>query len=136
MCGIAGIIHFDGKPVEQSDLKKMTDAIAHRGPDGEGFFIDGGVGFGHRRLAIIDLSPTGAQPMTRFGLTITYNGEIYNYIELQAELVKLGYQFLSSSDTEVILAAYHAWGANCVQRFNGMWAFAIYDAAKQEVFLS
>lgn len=136
MCGIAGIIDFNGRPVLQEELEKMTDAIAHRGPDGEGFFIDGVVGFGHRRLAIIDLSETAAQPMTRFGLTITYNGEIYNYIELRSELQKQGIVFTTQSDTEVILAAYHIWGKDCVQRFNGMWAMAIYDAANHEVFLS
>ncbi|MCC6760898.1 MAG: asparagine synthase (glutamine-hydrolyzing) [Chitinophagaceae bacterium] len=136
MCGIAGIIDFNGRPVLQEELEKMTDAIAHRGPDGEGFFIDGVVGFGHRRLAIIDLSETAAQPMTRFGLTITYNGEIYNYIELRSELQKQGIVFTTQSDTEVILAAYHIWGRDCVQRFNGMWAMAIYDAANDEVFLS
>lgn len=136
MCGIAGIIDFAGRPVLQEELKKMTDAIAHRGPDGEGFFTKGNVGFGHRRLSIIDLSNAAAQPMTRFGLTITYNGEIYNYIELRKELEQQEIVFTTQSDTEVILAAYHRWGKDCVQRFNGMWAFAIYDAANKEVFLS
>lgn len=136
MCGIAGIIHFDGKPVEQSDLKKMTDAIAHRGPDGEGFFIDGAVGFGHRRLAVIDLSPAGMQPMTRFGCTITYNGEIYNYVELRKQLLESGWHFSTQTDTEVILAAYQKWGPSCVNYLNGMWAFALYDPANQIVFCS
>jgi Asparagine synthase (glutamine-hydrolyzing) len=134
MCGIAGIIDFKSRPVLQEELKKMTDAIAHRGPDGEGFFVEGAVGFGHRRLSIIDLSNAAAQPMTRFGLTITYNGEIYNYIELRSELQQLGIVFTTQSDTEVILAAYHMWGKDCVQRFNGMWALAIYDASRKEVF--
>lgn len=136
MCGIAGIIDFAGRPVLQEELQRMTDAIAHRGPDGEGFFVDGAVGFGHRRLSIIDLSNAAAQPMTRFGLTITYNGEIYNYIELRQALEKQGIAFTTQSDTEVILAAYHYWGKDCVQRFNGMWAFAIYDASNREVVLS
>lgn len=136
MCGIAGIIDFAGRPVLQEELQRMTDAIAHRGPDGEGFFVDGAVGFGHRRLSIIDLSNAAAQPMTRFGLTITYNGEIYNYIELRQALEKQGIAFTTQSDTEVILAAYHCWGKDCVQRFNGMWAFAIYDASNREVVLS
>ena len=136
MCGIAGIIDFTGRPVMQEELKKMTDSIAHRGPDGEGFFVEGNVGFGHRRLSIIDLSSAAAQPMTRFGLTITYNGEIYNYIELRKELERQEIVFTTQSDTEVILAAYHRWGKDCVQRFNGMWAFAIYDATNREVFLS
>lgn len=136
MCGIAGIIWFNDRPVDQSDLKRMTDAMQHRGPDGEGFFADGPVGLGHRRLAIIDLSATGAQPMRYFGLTITYNGELYNYLELRAELSLMGYHFATASDTEVMLAAYHAWGTRCLQRFNGMWAFAIYDEQRQELFLA
>ncbi|HSC53854.1 MAG TPA: asparagine synthase (glutamine-hydrolyzing) [Phnomibacter sp.] len=136
MCGIAGIINFNGQPVDKADLKLMTDAIKHRGPDGEGFYVYENVGFGHRRLAIIDLTDAGAQPMTRFGCTITYNGEIYNYIEIRQELEKKGIVFSTKTDTEVILAAYHVWGTECVQKFNGMWAFAIHDEAKQEVFFS
>jgi len=136
MCGIAGIIDCTGRPVLQEELKQMTDAIAHRGPDGEGFFIADNVGFGHRRLAVIDLSNAAAQPMCRFGLTITYNGEIYNYIELRKELEQHAISFSTQSDTEVVLAAYHVWGKKCVQHFNGMWAFAIYDEARKEIFIS
>lgn len=136
MCGIAGIIDCTGRPVLQEQLKQMTDAIAHRGPDGEGFFVDGAVGLGHRRLSIIDLTGEAAQPMTRFGLTITYNGEIYNYLELRRQLEKEGIEFTTQSDTEVVLAAYHLWGKDCVHHFNGMWALAIYDEASKEVFLS
>lgn len=136
MCGIGGIINFNGQPVERADLKLMTDAIKHRGPDGEGFYIRENVGFGHRRLAIIDLSEAGAQPMTRFGCAITYNGEIYNYIEIRQELEKKGIVFTTRTDTEVILAAYHVWGKDCVQRFNGMWSFALHDLEKQQVFFS
>jgi asparagine synthase (glutamine-hydrolysing) len=136
MCGIAGIIHFNQTPVRQEALQLMTDAIKHRGPDGEGFYVHDNIGFGHRRLAIIDLSEAGAQPMTRFGCTITYNGEIYNYIELRKELQQLGWQFGTQTDTEVVLAAYRAWGSDCVNRFNGMWAFALHDPARQMVFCS
>jgi asparagine synthase (glutamine-hydrolysing) len=136
MCGIAGIINFSGQPVAGAELKLMTDAIKHRGPDGEGFYIHENVGFGHRRLAIIDLSEAGAQPMTRFGCTITYNGEMYNYLEVRRELEKKGISFSTKTDTEVILAAYHVWGTECVQRFNGMWAFAIHDEEKEQLFCS
>ncbi|CAN1209710.1 Asparagine synthetase [glutamine-hydrolyzing] 1 [Tumidithrix helvetica PCC 7403] len=138
MCGIAGVIHFDGEPVSPVILKKMTDAIAHRGPDGEGQFIEGSVGLGHRRLAIIDLSPAGHQPMStadgRF--LISFNGEIYNFNELRIELETLGYPFHSRTDTEVLLYAYAAWGEQCLHRLNGMFAFAIFDRHKQEVFLA
>ena len=114
----------------------MTDAIKHRGPDGEGFYVHENIGFGHRRLAIIDLSEAGRQPMEYMGCTITYNGEIYNYLELRSALQQAGYTFRTATDTEVLLAAYHHWGTDCVQHFNGMWAFAIYDPAKQTVFFS
>lgn len=136
MCGIAGIINFNGKPVDEAQLKTMTGAVAHRGPDGEGLFVDGCVGMGHRRLSIFDLSDAGRQPMKGWGCTITYNGAIYNFPEIKVSLEEKGYQFSTRSDTEVILASYHCWGADCLKRFHGMWAFAIYDEAKQEVFLS
>ena len=114
----------------------MTQAVAHRGPDGEGIFLSGRTALGHRRLSIIDLSDAAAQPMTLPGtaLTITYNGEIYNYRELRDELAALGHVFRTQSDTEVILAAYAAWGERCLDRFNGMWAFAILDEARSRVF--
>jgi asparagine synthase (glutamine-hydrolysing) len=116
----------------------MTDAIAHRGPDGEGFYIDSFIGLGHRRLAIIDLSPLGHQPMTTPDgqYTITYNGEVYNFQELRIELEALGYPFRSRTDTEVVLNAYAKWGPQCVERFNGMFAFAIWDRSRQELFLA
>jgi len=116
----------------------MTDAIAHRGPDGEGFFIDSFIGLGHRRLAIIDLSPAGHQPMmTPDGqYIITYNGEIYNFQEIRVELESLGCQFRSKTDSEVVLNAYAQWGPKCVDRFNGMFAFAIWDKIKQELFMA
>ncbi len=136
MCGICGIFNLDGEPVSPVNLRKMTDAIAHRGPDGEGFFIDSFLGLGHRRLAIIDLSPLGHQPMvSRDGqYTISYNGEVYNFQELRAELEALGCPFRSRSDTEVVLNAYTQWGPECVNRFNGMFAFAIWDKTRQELF--
>lgn len=138
MCGIVGIFNLDGQPVSSILLRKMTDAIAHRGPDSEGFYTDSFIGFGHRRLAIIDLSPAGHQPMmTRDGsLVITYNGEIYNFQELRIELESHGYQFSSKTDTEVVLYAYAEWGADCVKRFNGMFAFVIWDKNRQEVFIA
>ena len=138
MCGICGIFHLNGEPVSPVSLRKMTDAIAHRGPDGEGFYIDSFLGLGHRRLAIIDLSPAGHQPMiTRDGqYAISYNGEMYNFQELRVELESLGHQFHSRSDTEVVLHAYVEWGAECVTRFNGMFAFTIWDKTRQELFLA
>lgn len=135
MCGIAIIIEKKGK-VEESVLRTMTDMVKHRGPDGSGVFIENSVGLGHRRLAIIDLTESGKQPMFYKDLTIVHNGEIYNYIELREELKKLSYDFHSTSDTEVILAAYHAWGDQFVQKLRGMWAFAIYDRQQQKILLS
>jgi asparagine synthase (glutamine-hydrolysing) len=126
MCGITGIIMKDFTSVDLNQLKIMNNMVRHRGPDGEGYYQHENVGFGHRRLSILDLSVLGAQPM-KYGenLTITYNGEIYNYIEIRADLASRGYTFKSESDTEVILASYQEWGPECVHRFNGMWAFAI-----------
>lgn len=138
MCGIAGIFNLNGSPVSLILLKKMTDAIAHRGPDGEGFYADGFIGLGHRRLAIIDLSPAGHQPMITEDsqYAITYNGEIYNFQELRAELKRLGYKFKSSTDSEVVLYSYVQWGSKCLDRFNGMFAFAVWDKSKRELFLA
>src|SRR5262245_26919853 len=112
MCGITGVLHFSGEPVSPVILRRMTDAVAHRGPDGEGHFIDGPAGLGHRRLSIIDLSPAGRQPMaTPDGrYTITYNGEVYNFQELRVELESLGHRFHSRTDSEVVLKAYAQWG--------------------------
>lgn len=138
MCGIAGILNFEAKrPVDKDILKKMTNILLHRGPDGEGYFVDNNVGIGHRRLSVIDLA-TGAQPMTNDKKTIiiVFNGEIYNYIELREELKNLGHRFYTSSDTEVVLKAYEEWGFDCQKRFNGMWAFCIWDALKKHMFLS
>jgi len=138
MCGITGMLHFDGGPVSPVVLRAMTDALAHRGPDGEGFFIEGPVGLGHRRLAIIDLSAAGRQPMaTPDGrYTLTYNGEVYNFQELRVELEAIGHQFKSRTDSEVVLKAYAQWGPDAVKRFNGMFALAIWDRAERELFLA
>ena len=138
MCGITGIFNLNGEPVSPVILRKMTDAIAHRGPDGEGFYTDSFIGLGHRRLAIIDLSPAGHQPMmTADGeYVISYNGELYNFQELRLELEALGYRFRSQCDTEVMLYAYAEWGEACVNRFNGMFAFVIWDKQRQKLFLA
>jgi asparagine synthase (glutamine-hydrolysing) len=135
MCGIAGIIHFDGKPVKSRDLRLMMSIMKHRGPDDEGTLISAGFGLGHVRLSIQDLSKAGHQPMfsndDRY--CIIFNGEIYNYIELKHEL-QGKYKFRTKTDTEVILAAYMEWGDSCLDKFNGDWAFVIYDQMKNEYF--
>ena len=138
MCGIAGIFNLNGKPVSPVILREMTDAIAHRGPDGEGFYTDSFLGLGHRRLAIIDLSPAGHQPMMtkEKNHVIIYNGEVYNFQELRLELEAHGHEFTSRTDSEVVLHAYAEWGENALDRFNGMFAFAIWDRTKQELFLA
>ncbi len=140
MCGIAGIWNLNGQPVSPAMLECFTDSLAHRGPDGNGFYIDpeANLGLGHRRLAIIDTSDAGRQPMS-FGderYWITFNGEVYNFLELKAELEQAGYQFKTDSDSEVILAGYHYWGEDCQLRFNGMWAFAIWDRNERKLFAS
>jgi asparagine synthase (glutamine-hydrolysing) len=174
MCGIAGIILKQKVNFNLNQkIVAMTDALSHRGPDGEGFILAGDqtitphfntlkqnyhradlnyipktslqdydqnsfLAFGHRRLSIIDLSETGHQPMCNANgkIWITFNGEIYNYLEIKSDLKKIGHSFISESDTEVVLAAYKEWGFNCVERFNGMWAFCIYDSEKQLCFAS
>ena len=135
MCGIFGLIDKTG-PVDSDRVAHLTDLVAHRGPDGRGVRVKGNVGLGHRRLAIIDLSDDGAQPMrhARYPIWITYNGEIYNYVELKAELEALGHIFFTASDTEVLLAAYVCWGEKCLERFNGMWSFAIHDERDDTLF--
>ena len=137
MCGICGVLRFDGAPVDERVLRRMTDAIAHRGPDGEGWFAEGPVGLGHRRLAIIDLSPAGRQPMTSADgrWTITYNGEVYNFREIRAELERCGRTFVSGTDTEVVREAWAEWGQSSVQRLNGMFAFALWDAHERTLHL-
>ena len=115
----------------------MTAILRHRGPDGEGYFIDGEVGLGHRRLSIIDVDG-GAQPIGNEdgSLQIVFNGEIFNFIELRDELEAFGHRFSTRSDTEVIVHAYEQWGKECVQRFNGMFAFALWDSNRRELFLA
>ena len=138
MCGIAGEIRFDGNFADAGAVAKMLDVLAPRGPDGTGVISRGPVAFGHRRLKIIDLSENSAQPMvdSDLGLTITFNGCIYNYPELRAELESEGYKFFSHGDTEVILKSYHKWGEACVERFHGMFAFAIHERATGAVTLA
>ena len=138
MCGICGYLNLSGAPADAGLARRMADAIAHRGPDGEGAWATGPIALGHRRLAILDLTEAGAQPMhsadSRF--TIAYNGEVYNFRELRRELEALGHRFHSRTDTEVVLAAYAQWGAECVHRFNGMFAFALWDAKERSLFLA
>lgn len=138
MCGIAGILNLNGAAVAPPVLSAMTDAIAHRGPDGEGHWIDGAIGLGHRRLAIIDLSPLGHQPMLspsgRYAMV--YNGEVYNFRELRVELERLGHAFRSATDSEVVLAALDAWGMKALDRLNGMFAFALWDREEKTLTLA
>jgi asparagine synthase (glutamine-hydrolysing) len=138
VCGIAGVAHLDGEPVASGLLRRMTDVIAHRGPDGEGHYVDGPVGLGHRRLAIIDLSPAGRQPMGNEtgDVVITYSGEIYNFQALRMELQALGHRFHSRTDTEVAVHGYEEWGPDSVRRFNGMFAYAIWDGVRRRLFLA
>jgi asparagine synthase (glutamine-hydrolysing) len=138
MCGLAGILELDGAPVSNAVLTRMTDTIAHRGPDAEGFFVAGPLGFGHRRLAIQDPTPAGQQPMaTPDGrYVLSFNGEVLNYRELRVELEAVGYVFRSRSDTEVVLAALQRWGTNALVRFNGMFALCLWDTQERELLLA
>ena len=137
MCGISGIINKNNKSVEELLIHQITDIIAHRGPDSSGSYLYKNIAFGHRRLSILDLSSSGHQPMKYLDdLVITYNGEIYNFIEIREELIQKGYIFDSNSDTEVILKAYHCWGKTCVNYFNGMWSFSILDIKQKIIFCS
>jgi asparagine synthase (glutamine-hydrolysing) len=137
MCGIAGILRFDGRCADAGLLAAMTAAVAHRGPDGSGHYVDGPVGLGHRRLAIIDLSDAASQPLSNEDGTIrvSYNGEIYNFAEIRVELEARGHRFRSHTDSEVIVHAYEEWGPDCVARFNGMFAFALWDSRQQRLWL-
>lgn len=138
MCGVAGTFNLDGRPASPTTVRNMSSELAHRGPDGAGVFVDGAVALGHRRLAIIDLSSAGQQPMAtpdgRYALT--YNGEVYNYRELRAQLRSLGHRIESETDSEVVLHAFVEWGPKCVERFNGMFAFAVWDAEQGSLFLA
>lgn len=138
MCGISGFFDKTFR-LEQSQLEKYNKALAHRGPDGSDIYFNktsnGNLGFAHTRLAILDLSDLGKQPMYFENLTIILNGEIYNFRSIQKELEILGYSFTSSSDTEVILKSFHAWGMDCVKKFTGMFAFVIYDSITEKIYL-
>jgi asparagine synthase (glutamine-hydrolysing) len=136
MCGISAIINSTGEPISRDALKKMSDLIRHRGPDGEGYFIEGTVGLGHRMLKILDLGSANVQPMRFKNYVVCHNGEIYNFREIREQLKQLGYEFKTQTDTEVVLAAYDAWREDCVHRFNGMWAFVLYDQISKRVFAS
>lgn len=138
MCGICGELRFDGSSPDLASIKRMSEKIARRGPDHAATFSDGPLAFGHRRLAIIDLTPSADQPMVDndLRLSVVFNGTIYNYKELRAELVEMGYAFFSEGDTEVIIKAYHAWGEKCVERFFGMFAFALWDMRHATLFLA
>lgn len=134
MCGIAGIISKNSKE-RSKEIVHMSDIISHRGPDGYGYYHSDSFSFGHRRLSIIDLTSHGAQPMEYMDrYVITYNGEVYNYIEIKNELLEKGYHFSTDTDTEVIMAAYDYWGKNCLDHFNGMWAFALFDKERNVIF--
>jgi asparagine synthase (glutamine-hydrolysing) len=138
MCGIGGELRFDGRAADGDAVRAMLPCLESRGPDGEGFWQRGPVAFGHRRLKIIDLSEAGQQPMTdeELGLSLVFNGCVYNYQQLREELRGYGYRFVSTSDTEVILKAYHRWGVDCVQHFLGMFAFAIAEHETGTVVLA
>jgi asparagine synthase (glutamine-hydrolysing) len=138
MCGIAGIFHIEtAKPVDPERIRRMTDAIAHRGPDGSGVWTAPGVGLGHRRLSIIDLGG-GAQPMLSEdkAIAVSFNGEIYNFQELRRQLQAAGYVFQTDSDTEVIIHGWRHWGTECLSHFHGMFAFALYDAKNRQLLLA
>ncbi len=138
MCGIAGEVRFDGRHASAAAVERMAEAQARRGPDGAGLYARRGVAFGHRRLKIIDLSESAHQPMvdSELGLSIVFNGCLYNYKALRAELSERGYRFFSEGDTEVILKAFHAFGPGCVERFQGMFAFALHDRTTDRVVLA
>jgi asparagine synthase (glutamine-hydrolysing) len=138
MCGICGELRFDGSSPDLSIIKRMSEKIARRGPDHEAMISDGPLAFGHRRLSIIDLSSSADQPMVdkELNISLVFNGTIYNYKELRAELQEMGYAFFSEGDTEVIIKAYHAWGEKCVTRFYGMFAFALWDMRNATLFMA
>jgi asparagine synthase (glutamine-hydrolysing) len=138
MCGIAGIISPDHSRIQQHRLQNMANVLEHRGPDGEGFWINTQqtIGFAHRRLAIIDLSDAANQPLHYLHYTIIFNGEIYNYKELKETLQQKGYHFKTSSDTEIIPAAFDNWGINCLDHFDGMFAFALWNENQKQLILA
>ncbi len=137
MCGLVGLINLDGQPVDQKILGRMTEALSHRGPDGEGYYLNGPVGLGHRRLAIIDPAG-GRQPMSspEGQCWLSYNGEVYNYLELREELRRLGHRFNTDSDSEVVLRSYMQWGRQSLHRLRGMFALAVLDRPANRLFLA
>lgn len=137
MCGIAGIVFKHSNDKYEQYIHKMTDLVMHRGPDNGSVYVGDGFAFGHRRLSIIDTSDSANQPMVyRDKYVITYNGEIYNYLEIRKELEQKGYSFKTKSDTEVVLASYDRWKEECVNKFDGMFAFGIYDIANKKLFIA
>ncbi len=137
MCGIAGFIDPSLAQADREPLiQKMLGSISHRGPDATNSLLINQVALGHNRLSILDLSDAANQPMRRGDLVMVFNGEIYNYLEIRKELESFGHRFHTQSDSEVILSSYEQWGAACVQRFVGMWALAIWDTRKEELFCS
>ncbi|EHQ35327.1 asparagine synthase (glutamine-hydrolyzing) [Methanoplanus limicola] len=136
MCGIAGHYNLSGENINKNQLMLMSETLSHRGPDDSGIFIENEIGLAHRRLSIIDLSDEGRQPMTNEDETLwmTFNGEIYNFQEIRTELIEKGHIFRSRTDSEVIIHSYEEWGPECLLRFNGMWAFSIWDKNKKELF--
>ena len=138
MCGICGQLRFDGNTPSSESLDNMMNKLARRGPDSNGKWLEGTIGFGHQRLSIIDLSSSGSQPMidSLLKLTLVFNGTIYNYKQLRSRLIGKGYSFFSSSDTEVIIKAYHYWGEDCVNHLDGMFAFAIWDKPSKKLFIA
>ena len=138
MCGICGELRFDDRAPAKEIITRMNAQLARRGPDAEGYWQAGPIQLGHRRLSIIDLSERSNQPMVdqELGLTVVFNGSIYNYPELREVLIQDGYRFFSGGDTEVILKAFHKWGEACVDKLHGMFAFAIWDVKKKDLFLA
>ena len=138
MCGVIGILNLDRAPAPRAVVERMTDSLAHRGPDNRGVHMDGALGLGHRRLAVIDLTPSARQPMASGDgrYVLAYNGTVYNFKELRRELEGKGHVFRSRGDSEVVLEALAEWGAEAVRRFNGMFAFALWDSRERTLLLA
>ncbi|MGB5284569.1 MAG: asparagine synthetase B, partial [Polyangiales bacterium] len=138
MCGIVGAWQLDGQNVDATAIREMRDSLIHRGPNDAGLWVDGPVGLGHRRLSIIDLSEAGRMPMSSQDgrVQAVFNGEVYNFHALRAELETLGHAFFSETDSEVVLRAYEHWGTDCFDRFNGMFAIAIWDGRERHMVLA
>jgi len=135
MCRIVGYLNFDGKSISESVLLAMRDSLIHGGPDGGGYFTDGNIGLGHRRLSILDLSDAGSQPMIWNQWVIVYNGEVYNFSDIREKLIDAGYAFQTQTDTEVIIKAFDCWGRECVHHFRGMFVFAFWNKDTRKLFL-